>query len=283
MQVKDMTAPVAPTTPAAANVQCAGDIPAAVQLTAQDNCSGSITVSPVDSARVNDAQGCGYTITRTWTFTNACGIISSASQSIHVKDTTAPVAPVAPAAANVQCAGDIPAAVQLTAQDNCSGSITVSPVDGAPVNDAQGCGYTITRTWTFTDNCGNSSSASQSIHVKDTTAPVAPDAPAAANVQCTGDVPAAVQLTAPDNCSGSITVSPVDGAPVADSQGCGYTITRTWTFTDACGNSSSASQSIHVKDTIARVAPNAPAAANVECAGDIPAAVQLTAQDNCSG
>src|SRR5436309_2079738 len=195
MQVKDMTAPVAPTTPAAANVQCAGDIPAAVQLTAQDNCSGSITVSPVDSARVNDAQGCGYTITRTWTFTDACGNSSSASQSIHVKDTIAPVAPAAPAAANVQCAGDIPAAVQLTAPDNCSGSITVSPVDGAPVADAQGCGYTKMRRATCRESCCNSSSASQSIHVKDTTAPVAPDAPAAANVQFARDVPAVVQLT----------------------------------------------------------------------------------------
>src|SRR5206468_11533666 len=238
--------------------------------------------SPLDSAPVADAQGCGYTITRTWTFTDACGNSSSASQNIHVKDTIAPVAPNAPAAANVQCAGDIPAGVQLTAQDNCSGSITVSPVDSAPVADAQGCGYTITRTWTFTDDCGNSSSASQSIHVKDTIAPVAPNAPAAANIQCAGDIPAAVQLTAQDNCSSSITVSPVDSAPVADAQGCGYTITRTWTFADACGNSSSASQSIHVKDTIAPVAPDAPAAANVQCATDIPAAVQLTTPDNCS-
>src|SRR5207247_8328484 len=133
-----------------------------------------LTVSPVDGAPVADAQGCGYIITRTWTFTNACGISSSASQIIHVQDTIAPVAPDAPAAANVQCAGDIPAGVQLTAKDNCSGSITVSPVDSASVADAEGCGYTITRTWTFTDTCGTSSSASQSISVKDTTAPVAP-------------------------------------------------------------------------------------------------------------
>src|SRR5204863_135723 len=248
-----------------------------VQLTAQDNSSCSITVSPVDSAPVADAQGCGSTFTRTWTFTDNCGNSSSASQSIHVKESIVLVAPDAPATANVQCAGDIPAAVQLTAHDNCSGSITVSPLHSAPVADAQGCGYTITRTWTFADACGNRSSASQSIHVKDTVAPVAPDAPAAANVQCAGDIPAAVQLTAHDNCSGSITVSPVDGAPVADAQGCGYTITRTWTFTDNCGNSSSASQSIHVKESIALVAPDEIGRATCRERVDVPVASRATA------
>src|SRR5256885_10106187 len=108
-------------------------------------------------------------------------------------------------------------------------------MDGAPVANPQASSYTISPSSTFSDSCGNSSSASQSIHVKDTTVPVAPDAPAAANVQCAGDIPAAGQLTAQDNCSGSITVSPVDGAPVADAQGCGYNIMRTWTFTDSCG------------------------------------------------
>ena len=46
-------------------------------------------------------------------------------------------APPAPAGASVQCAGDIPAAVQLTAQDDCSGAIHVSPADSAPVADAE--------------------------------------------------------------------------------------------------------------------------------------------------
>src|SRR5256885_9482350 len=149
---------------------------------------------------------------------------------MHVHDTTAPVAPAAPAEVSVQCAGDVPAAVHLTAKDTCSGSITVSPVDGAPVNGAQGCGYTITRTWTFTDNCGNSSSASQRIHGKDTSAPVAPDAPAAANVQCAGEIPAAVQLTAQDNCSGSLTVSPVDSAPSEERRVGEDSRTRGWPF-----------------------------------------------------
>src|SRR5258706_8131394 len=101
----------------------------------------------------------------------------------------------------------MPAAVEMTWRDNCSGSIMVSPVDSAPVADAQGCGYTITRTWTFTDNCGNSSNPSHTLQDKNNSPPASPNAPAAANVQCAGDIPAAVQLTAQDNCSGSITVS----------------------------------------------------------------------------
>src|SRR5204863_958921 len=108
--------------------------------------------------------------------------------------------------------------VQLTAQDNSSCSITVSPVDSAPVADAQGCGSTFTRTWTFTDNCGNSTSASQSIHVKESIVLVAPDAPATANVQCAGDIPASVQLTAQAKYYASAPVSPGDSVSAADAE-----------------------------------------------------------------
>ena len=278
--VKDDTAPVAPTPPADVNVQCATDVPAPVDLTAEDNCDGAITVSPTEEvtpgACVND-----FTLVRTWTFTDVCGNTSSVSQTITVKDDTAPVAPTPPADVNVQCATDVPAPVDLTAEDNCDGAITVSPTEevtpGACVND-----FTLVRTWTFTDVCGNTSSVSQTITVKDDTAPVAPTPPADVNVQCATDVPAPVDLTAEDNCDGAITVSPTEevtpGACVND-----FTLVRTWTFTDVCGNTSSVSQTITVKDDTAPVAPTPPADVNVQCATDVPAPVDLTAEDNCDG
>ncbi|NNL80499.1 MAG: T9SS type A sorting domain-containing protein [Flavobacteriaceae bacterium] len=102
------------------------------------------------------------------------------------------------------------------------------------------------RTWTFADNCGNTSSVSQTITVNDDTAPVAPAAPADITVECSDDVPPASDLKATDNCGGVIDGVSTD---VSDNGSCPEVITRTWTFTDACGNQSSVSQLITINDT----------------------------------
>ncbi|RZJ64198.1 MAG: gliding motility-associated C-terminal domain-containing protein [Flavobacterium sp.] len=276
--VSDSTAPVAPAAPAAVTVQCAADVPANVTLTAVDNCAGNIAVQGVDVTTPGTCAG-SYVIVRTWTFTDACANSVSVTQTITVNDTTAPVAPTAPAAVTVACASDVPANVTLTATDNCQGAITAQGVD---VTTPGSCpnSFTIVRTWTFTDSCGNASSVSQTITVNDTIAPVAPAAPANVTAQCSSEVPANVTLTAQDNCSGAITAQGVDVTTPGACAGT-FTIVRTWTFTDACNNSSSVSQTISVNDTTAPTAPTAPADVTLACAGDVPANVTLSATDNC--
>ena len=150
------------------------------------------------------------TYTNTWTVTDACGNISdSFTQTIRIQDTLAPVAPEAPATVTVACAGDVPAMVALTAQDNCNGAITVEGVDAIAQGQCANS-FVVTRTWTLVDACGNTSSVAQTINVNDNVAPVAPEAPATVTVACAGDVPAMVSLTAQDNCNGAITVEGVD-------------------------------------------------------------------------
>ncbi|RZJ72925.1 gliding motility-associated C-terminal domain-containing protein [Flavobacterium sp.] len=278
--VQDTTAPVAPAAPTAVAVQCTADVPANVSLTAVDNCAGNITVQGVDVTTPGACAG-SYTIVRTWTFTDACANSSSVSQTITVNDTIAPVAPAAPATVTVACAFEVPANIELTAQDACQGAISVSGVD---VTTPGSCAnsFVIVRTWTFADACGNTSSVSQTINVSDTIAPVAPAAPATVDVACASEVPANVTLTAQDNCSGAITAQGVD-VTTPGSCANSFVIVRTWTFTDACNNTSSVSQTINVSDTIAPVAPAAPANVTAQCAADVPANVTLTAQDNCQG
>jgi subtilisin-like proprotein convertase family protein len=207
--------------------------------------------------------------------------IRTNNATVNVIDNLPPDAPAPPADLNVQCATDVPAPVELTAEDLCDGPITVAP---SAVITPGNCDnqFTIVRTWTFTDNEGNSSSVSQTINVNDTTAPDAPDAPADVNIQCASEVPAPIDLTAVDNCDGDITVSPsaVITPGSCDNQ---FTMVRTWTFTDGCGNSSSVSQTIVVNDDTAPVAPAAPADLNLQCASEVPAPVELTAVDNCDG
>ena len=181
----------------------------------------------------------------------------------------------------VECGAEVPAAVDLTANDVCKGDITVSPTEVVTPGTCPNS-YTIVRTWTFTDDCDNTSEVSQTITVNDVTAPVAPAAPADELVECADEVPAAVDLTAVDNCDGNITVSPTEVVTPGTCPN-SYTIVRTWTFVDGCDNTSEVSQTITVNDVTAPVAPAAPADELVECADEVPAPVDLTAVDNCEG
>ncbi|MBT8288436.1 MAG: T9SS type A sorting domain-containing protein [Bacteroidia bacterium] len=244
--VNDDTAPDAPAAPADVTVECASEVPAPVDLTAVDNCDGDITVSPTAQVTPGDCANT-FTMVRTWTFSDSCNNTSSVSQTIIVKDSTAPDAPTAPADVTAQCASEVPAPVDLTAIDNCDGDITVSPTAETTPGNCDNS-YTMVRTWTFTDTCGNTSSVSQTITVNDDIAPDAPAAPADVTVECSDDVPTAQDLKAIDNCDGEISGVASDSS---DGQTCPETITRTWTFTDSCGNQSSVSQTITVDDTTA--------------------------------
>jgi len=124
---EDMTAPVAPAAPVDMIVQCPSDIPRPDGLTATDNCEGDLIVSPTEVITPGACMS-EFVLVRTWTFVDACGNESSVTQTITVNDDTAPVAPMAPADVTVQCAGDVPAPVDLTAVDNCDGDIVASPV-----------------------------------------------------------------------------------------------------------------------------------------------------------
>ena len=346
--------------PADVTVECADDVPAPVMLTANDTCEGDITVSPVPDQTEGDCDN-DFVMTRTWTFTDACGNSSSVTQKITVKDTTPPTVDVVPTDTLVACEGDVPPPPVVTATDNCDEVVAVAAASGIN-NYICKNQYQIERTWTFTDSCGNSTKVSQIITIKDTIAPVPPAAPNDTTVACADEVPVQPVLVATDNCDGSITglpgssttpgacpnkfvinrswtftdscgntsvltqtitvndtIAPGPGAPIpADmTVACGpvlpgpaipsvdncdpttlsfpsdsivpgacpnkYVVIRKWTFTDICGNSSSASQTITVNDTIAPVPPPAPADVTVTCAFFVPPAPPLVATDNCDG
>ena len=161
-----------------------------------------------------------------------------------------------PSDVTVQCDAVPAAAVigtEVTATDNCDSDvdITYSEVrtDGACPDT-----YTLTRTWTATDNCGNATTQGQTITVEDTTAPALSGVPADVTVQCDAVPAAAVigtEVTATDNCDSDVTITysetRTDGS-CPDT----YTLTRTWTATDNCGNATTQSQTITVEDTTAR-------------------------------
>jgi hypothetical protein len=218
---------------------------------------------------------CGGTITRTFTATDACGNSSSCTQIITVGDTIPPSI-TCPGPLAVDCVGDVPACdpTAATASDNCSVPV-VTCSDGPLVGDE--CSGTITRTFTATDDCGNTASCTQIITVGDTTPPTI-SCPGPITVECVGDVPACdpTAATATDNCSVPV-VTCVDGPLVGDE--CGGTITRTYTATDDCGNTASCTQIITVDDTTPPTVNCPTGCIEIECR--VPYFFTVTTADNC--
>jgi hypothetical protein len=150
---------------------------------------------------------------------------------------------------SVEC-DDIPPPAQPTAWDDCDGRLPVvldeSIVPGACPNE-----YTIVRTWTATDSCGNDVVRTQRISVFDVTPPQA-TCPGPASYECAGEVPPCdpSDVAATDNCPPSdvtcLTDTDDGGAGCANDP---LVITRTWQVTDACGLSTTCSQAITVVAT----------------------------------
>ncbi len=173
---------------------------------------------------------CGGTISITYTVTDFCGNIETCSSTFTIDpDETAPVFAEAPADASYECIDDVPAPGMLAYTDNCDVDGEVMGVD---VSDGNTCPETITRTWSFTDTCGNPASVSQTITVNDETAPViiAPDD----YTICNDELPYSIDATWTDNCDagGNLTAY---GVPYQSDE-CSETMSYTFTVTDVCGN-----------------------------------------------
>lgn len=197
----DETAPVAPEDEEFA-FECGSEIPAAGGVKAIDACAGEI--SGELESEITDGDDCSYTITRTYSFTDACGNTSTTKHIIVVSDNTAPLAPE-DEEFTIECGSEIPAAGSLKAIDACQGE-----VDGEFSENTQGegCSQLITRTWTFTDACGNSSTTKHYISVVDESAPVIvcpEDVNFGENPSMNGDVPAGIvdKASYSDNCDAS--------------------------------------------------------------------------------
>lgn len=165
-------------------------------------------------------------------------------------DTTPPTVTSCPADKTLEC----PATITFdtpTFSDNCTG-VTVSFAD---TNLTVTCPEVqkVKRTWTATDECGNTVQCSQTITVRDTTPPTVVSAAANGTVVC----PNPATFTTPtfaDNCSNPVTITATQeflAVTCPEVQ----KVKRTWTAKDACGNATSTNQTI---TSILQCTPPAP-------------------------
>ena len=275
--VRDTTPPALSGVPADATVECDA-VPAPASPSATDNCDLDPTIV-YEQVRTDGACPSCYILTRTWTATDDCDNASSATQIITVQDTTPPALNGVPADVTVQC-NLVPAPAQPMAIDNCDEQPAIVFTEARTDGACPSC-YILTRTWSATDDCGNTTSASQTITVEDTTPPVltVPDDIVLECATCDTGPDVTGQATAADTCDAAVEVTYADGAHQLT---CGntYWFERTWTATDDCGNTSSATQRITVQDTTApALSITTPAEYDVQPYGT---ALSFSASDSCA-
>ena len=283
--VQDTTAPTITAAGANATIDCTAT-PSFTAPTATDTC-GTATVNIVSTVTTPGNCTGNYSVTRTWNATDDCGNASApVSQTITVQDTTPPTISIQASNIIVDCDGQ-GNQNSLTAWLNSNGGASANDLcsDVTWTNNftpnASNCSDAIIVVFTATDQCNNFATTSATFTIQDILAPVVPTAPADVTVSCADEVPAMVSLTALDNCSDAITVDGVDSIVQGDCPN-SFTITRTWTFVDACQNTSSVSQTIIVNDELApTLVGNLVAEINANCL-KLPEVPVLQFVDNCS-
>ena len=147
-------------------VDCGQPIPSA-ELEVTDDCS-SWTTSSTFNAQQGSCNG-ENTQTLTYTVTDACGNATSVSRLVVVTDNEAPEIEFVPADTLISCSSAMPSDVPVFNEVCSTASIELeeSVVPGSCLGSE-----TVVQTWTATDACGNASTASRTVTVVDTVAPV---------------------------------------------------------------------------------------------------------------
>jgi len=189
---------------------------------------------------------CPYTIERTWTVTDASGLVRQCVQMIFADDTTPP---------EITCPPDIESECdqaddlgQATAIDNCDPDPMICYEDSVVFYRCP-WEYTKKRTWTATDACGNASSCVQMIEVHDSEPPQITYCPPELTVACENEIDFHDMATAEDNCNPEPDLWYEAGREALQSP-CEYVIIRGFEFTDHCCNKIACHQKITVKDTV---------------------------------
>jgi len=220
---------------------------------------------------------------------STAGAISTSANSVTLDDACLCMLDVTcpdPSGGSFECIGDIPAgnASDVTVNSAC-GTPSVTITETSTGTGCLNAPYTLTRTYTISDDGGNSTSCEVTYTAIDETVPTI-SCPANVIVSCASNVPAAAptSTTSSDNCGGTVTV--VLLSDVISNQICAnqYTITRTFQASDLCGNSATCAQTITVNDLTAPTL-TCPANVTVSCASSVPApsTASVSASDLCGG
>ncbi|MDG1674576.1 MAG: hypothetical protein P8H88_03935, partial [Flavobacteriales bacterium] len=214
------------------------------EATATDDC-GEVSISVTSEVIPGQCSG-SYSIVRTFVAIDPCLNSTEGQQVISVVDNQAPVMETL-GDLTISCEDAIPTSLPA-ATDNC-GAVTVTETTEVIAGECAG-NYTVLRSFEAADDCGNTSTSSQTITVVDDAAPVVVDGPCfgegcALDInELNGESVPSATLTVADNCDAEATWSSNDVSTQVGPTS--FQIVRTYTLSDDCGNTVSYDQYINV-------------------------------------
>ena len=210
--------------------------------TATDNYNNDVTSSITVSSTVDSNTIGSYTVT--YTVSDASGNQATAVRTVIVEDSTPPtIALIGSNPVSVE-AGSSYTDAGATATDSYDGDLTASITTTSDVDINTVGTYTVT--YAVSDSSANSATASRTVNVVDTTAPV---------ITITGANPVDVDLgttysdagaTATDSYDGDLTSSITVSSNVDTNTVGTYTVT--YTVSDAAGNQATETRTVNVVD-----------------------------------
>ena len=215
-----------------------------------DNNSGAGIINSPTTIVIPD-EICDWSVSVTFLAEDECGNRSEANAIFFILDTLGPVFDFVPSDTLFNC-DDVPSPFNLIATDACEGFIAAISSDSSTQSlESSSCeffNYTIHRTYSVSDQCGNNTSFVQVIQVTDTLEPrfIAPadtvliGENANADPEFTG-----VPLNIVDNCDSPVEITFTD---ITQRVNCEVTIMRSWEIQDLCGLSLILPQRITVLD-----------------------------------
>lgn len=192
---------------------------------------------------------CTWFVNVSFFFKDDCGNIgATAIRKFEIKDTRAPVLSASPPNTTVSCS-NVPPPPTITAQDECGGIINVvfqsSNTKAVDMNVCGHYNYTITRSWSATDNCNNSVSHTQTINVVDTIKPsVVFTDTILIDCKYKNNIDSSL-VSYSDNCS-PIALTYQDS--IVNSSGCNNSIFRRYQAKDVCNNTLLFHQIVNTED-----------------------------------
>jgi subtilisin-like proprotein convertase family protein len=288
LTVIDTVPPVISGVPNDITVTCASDvppIPPTSTITVMDDCALMHTVTIVDEV-TNLVCANKYTLLRHFIATNECGRMDTLTQTITVNDNIKPLWMTLPQDLFVECSDPnrttiinnwLAAFGNAMSFDNCNGPVTITMTAGLPVST---CGGSTTTVYNVTadDGCGNSITAYADLVIFDDTPPTLVP-PVDITIACTDNLSTSLSswfatTSATDGCGGTVSLTQT---LISDVESCSGNITlRTLTYlftaTDACGNVSTATRTLTVRDNVSPVI-TAPTNLSLTCGQPMAAAI----------
>ncbi len=272
-----------------------GPTAAAIAALYTDNCSGN-TVTATKSGTPTGTN-CAWSVTYIYVISDNCGNTTTTSITYSGGDRTAPtltgVLPLGATNMNL-CFSAIPVgptAAEIAAlyTDNCSGNTVSATKSGTPTGT--NCAWSVTYTYVISDNCGNTTTTSITYSGADVSAPVISNViptqtlNTGAGVNCGVPMPNYTGLVVATDC-GTFTLTQL--APNAPgTMVFGYNGFRDIVIEarDACGNVSTTTFRVLLKDLTAPTAICRPFTVDLNAAGNasiVVANVNNGSFDNCT-